>query len=249
MAGWQEVYGGRKLQCGATNEFYFKTRTGSPSLSQRSLYARTSMYTKLCTQLFTRLSGASCVNVNIGSDQGQWCYVDSSCAATIGGTLVPGRSDLSWKRCVQGADSMLRDSAPEQLASMSKSLDIDLGLLHKLAYPVLEHVQWADVAEAFLPDPLLNGNSVVKFVAQQVVERVRGGETMSIDTQSSLEPPHKIMHGDRVYTVERSPYLAFGHPGTYCQLKVGEDIEQLFNLGAAAAPGAAAGAERGEAPA
>jgi len=74
------------------------------------------------------------VNVNLGTDDGEWCYVDSVCSSINGGSHT--LEGVSWKKSQHRQDKMLRDYSPKELADLAMTTNLDLGLLHKMSYPL-----------------------------------------------------------------------------------------------------------------
>merc|ERR1712137_1154484 len=89
----------------------------------------------ICKQFFEVLNFNKCVNLNVGKDRGQWCYVDGACTDLKDGEPVRG-TKLSWKKCEKGPDDRLRDFPVRSLETIAIEHDVDLGLLHKMSYPL-----------------------------------------------------------------------------------------------------------------
>jgi len=87
----------------------------------------------------------------MGADEGQWCYVDASCKSLNGGMAVesPYGARASWKYCGEkgAGDKRLRDYMPEDLSTLADEKKLDMGLLHKMAYPLRQGPKvWNEVS-------------------------------------------------------------------------------------------------------
>lgn len=207
---WVEVYEHFGAQCGATNEFYLATQKNKlDSSAVKALQGFLGI--EFCDRFFEKLQGNYCVNINMGADVGQWCYVSNECDDLINGEAVPGTS-LSWKKC--GAqDLQLRNYTPEELSTLSRTEDLDLGLLHKMSYPLYKGHLWKEVQAAWG----ISGSP--ETLPQELREEMRkiaqSGKPFSFDTAEDNHPPHRIVFGTRVYDVNPSPDANGMHPGSW----------------------------------
>lgn len=140
-AVWNATYGkGKEVKCGSKVEFFV---------------AGGSMEDAFCDDFFSEMPNNLCVNVNMGADMGQWCYVDSSCSSLNGGAQTDFEG-MSWKMCdmksplsnedryFAGEDMIFRT---EKVASILTCCgDSDYENLLKLAYPMDRDHLWKDVS-------------------------------------------------------------------------------------------------------
>jgi hypothetical protein len=142
---WKETYSGG-VTCGRTEEFHPESHQAYEDSESGFKVLEAVLGDKYCTKFYEKLDGNYCVNVNIGKDEGQWCFVDSSCSDLNGGGPV-NQSSLNYKMCGTG-DAMLRDSSPEALAELATSAHLDLAFVFSMSYPKYEEngKLWKDVA-------------------------------------------------------------------------------------------------------
>lgn len=211
-------------------EFYFAT--GQTHLEGDELSKTfAGLGDEFCTNFYETLDTDYCVNVNMGVDKGQWCYVDSSCAALNGGAAVA--SDLSWKKCQAGQDKMFRDFEPEALMSFALAADLNFALLHKMSYPLYRGGLWKDVAAFWnvpltaldtVPEDILGsgygkltgpsqlqdfvvstgrwGGSSISEQHRSEMQAIKDSrKPFSFDMDSDQHPPHIIVEGEKVYLV------------------------------------------------
>lgn len=217
---WKETYA-NGVDCGSNLEFFLatgKTSLSNPLLSQ----VKAGMGDEFCTRFYETLDDNYCVNVNMGDDQGEWCFVDSSCSNLRGG--APTLGGVSWKKCEHGQDKMLRDYSPEQLAELAATAKLDLGLLHKMSYPLYKGHLWKEVSgfwnvpvtaistvpqgvplspkllQAFMA-PRWGDGSITPELRQEMQAIKDSGKPYSFDTALDNHPPHVIVEGEKVYLV------------------------------------------------
>jgi len=206
---WKQAYQRDATRCGLSNEFYFATSQHAPSSSAMLATLKGMMGGEFCDRFYQTLDDNFCVNVNMGDDRGQWCYVSAACAE---GTAVPGAA-LSWKQC--GAqDTQLRDFTPTRLSAFAADNNLDLGLLHKMSYPLYQGHLWGDV-EAFWGLGGKSASSMLPAVRQEIQAIVDSGKPYSFDTAEDNHPPHRIVVGRTVYAVSSSPTASMDHPGSW----------------------------------
>merc|ERR1712151_789539 len=72
------------------------TNTSNPPL-QYKMYSKDSAKDLICKRFWEVLDTDRCINLNVGKDEGTWCYVDSSCKTLNGGSEIGDQ--VSWKKC------------------------------------------------------------------------------------------------------------------------------------------------------
>lgn len=170
---------------------------------------------EFCHNFYMSLQGNMCVNRNLGADFGQWCYVSSQCTALNNGE--PGHP-LNMKLCT-AEDNNLRSNSPRQLASIAHSQNLDLGLLHKMSYPVSSHF-WPEVS-AFWG---INGTAsdLAPSLRKEMEDIAATGRPHSFDVATDHHPPHRIVVGQTVFAVHFSgpmDQLDGKQPGTWTALE------------------------------
>lgn len=215
---WKETYQSGVVSCGAGQEFYFKTKKSSPKSDQLN-GAMVGLKASICDEFYETLDHGDCVNLNVGKDKGQWCYVDAECPDLHGGGPVPG-TPLSWKLCQPGQDAMFRDFTPEQLYTIAQQDDLDLGLLHKMSYPLSK--AWEDKrfpeVQAFWGVGNETGESLPVWLREDMQKIVDTGKPYSFDNSLDERVPHTIVQGMKVWSVEDNEDRNDEHPGTWEQL-------------------------------
>jgi len=209
---WKQAYQSSKTTCGVSNEYYFLTEEHALEDSAKLEHLNKYSGQEFCHNFFETLDNDYCVNVNIGKDHGQWCYVSTACAQ---GAKVPTAS-VSWKQC-NAQDTRLREYTPEELSIFALDNDLELGLLHKLSYPVYKGHVWKDV-EAFWGWGSESVSLMPASLRREMQEIADSGKPFSFDTAENQHPPHRIVVGMTVYSVDYSPTMDGDHPGTYCVL-------------------------------
>merc|ERR1711879_1065614 len=105
---WKEVYHTKRVPCGSGSEFFFMTGETAPSeflvAQSRAMsspfnkeFSRKNRGQMFCREFFEKLDFNTCLNVNIGKDEGTWCYVDHRCKSLNDGAKLL-RSPISWKK-------------------------------------------------------------------------------------------------------------------------------------------------------
>merc|ERR1740123_1764158 len=168
---WRDAYKAQNMTCGNGPEFFFAT--GKKSLTKGEAFmSKMSLGPEFCARFYEKISESICVNVNMGEDQGQWCWVSSKCKSLAGGAAMP-QTKLAWKQC-SPRDKRLRDLTPEQLASKAVSLDLDLGLLHKMSYPLYKKALWGEVQHIWSPDTTATAALMMRApMARSVAEELQ----------------------------------------------------------------------------
>jgi len=211
---WKKTYASTMVECGQANEYFLSThKHATTSLERLSLYAN--LGGEFCDRFYMTLDDNFCVNVNMGEDDGEWCYVSRECTDA---TPVPGAA-LSWKQC-SAQDQRRGDLAPTTLAAFASDNDLDLGLLHKMSYPVHKDHLWGDV-EAYWG--LGNGTAdpMPFWVRNRMKKIADAGTPYSFDTAEDKHPPHRIVVGKSVYAVNPSGQDPQDpeHPGSWDKLE------------------------------
>jgi len=97
---------------------------------------------EFCLNFFEKLDSDRCVKVAPTRSEkwyGQsWCYVSDQCKGAQG---VP-QSFVNVKICKEGKDQLMGDLSLAQLLNVSRTLDLDPGLLVKLAYQTEQDFVW-----------------------------------------------------------------------------------------------------------
>lgn len=219
---WKQTYAKNPRSCGMANEFFFVTQ-GKPQNGFQLAGLKSALGGEFCERFYETIDDNYCVNVNMGTDNGQWCFVDSKCHSLNGGERM---ATHSWKKCHAKGDKMLREYEPEQLASLAKSAKLDIGLLHKMSYPLHKKLQWKDVSSFWgvpvkaltvVPDGLPKGSTLKglhEFLApkwgapklshsqkREMQTIMDSGLPYSFDTDDDQHPPHVIVQGKKVYLV------------------------------------------------
>lgn len=209
---WMETYKSGAIACGTGSEFYFHTHKMQP-LEDTMTTAKAKWGKMVCTDFYEKLNTNKCVNVNMGQDYGQWCYVDAACEDLNKGDKI-SNSQLSWKMCQTGKDASLRDSHPEELAQFSKDNDVWLAMLHKMSYPGERAGEggahlWKTVMASFGISPEV-GAWVENYSPEGMPNNLKAdaelikskGIPHSFDTRTDGKVPHMIVDGEKVYIVE-----------------------------------------------
>jgi len=223
---WKNSYEHLGARCGATNEFYFATKKHSLTGGEvDELYGHVGA--EFCEYFYKRIDASFCVNINMGEDQGQWCFVDAACSSLNGGAQVNGK--VSWKVCEPQQDSMLREYDPEALAKLAGAKQLDLGLLNKMSYPLSKY-RWKYVSSfwgadmdgltpASLPASSFpgitaesvkavlksrwgkKGRSIDEVMTDDLKRIADSNVPTTFDTAKDQHPPHVIVQGKTVYAV------------------------------------------------
>jgi len=217
---WKATYADKKIPCGVGSEFFFMTGETTPSKEaihraqntpnmQGADFIKGNRDDMFCKEFFETLDFNTCVNINIGHDEGTWCYVDSHCKNLNVGQKVPGY-DVSWKKCSAGSDRTFRNFTPEALFNFSKQNDIDMTVLDKLAYPghrggeeQIQLIHTYDFKEGTVPG--------------QVGMLINTSEPIFFDTHPDGHTPHVILHRGKAYRVDSVSKSERDetHPGTW----------------------------------
>lgn len=103
-----------------------------------------------CKDFYQKFNDNSCLNLNVGEDRGQWCYVSNDCQSLNGGEKVNG--GVNWKKCQGGSDwgdKMTRNLDPTALVSLTDKSGLLINTMVKLAYPTHSGALWKEVSPFF----------------------------------------------------------------------------------------------------
>merc|ERR1712151_395500 len=93
---WKDAYKSG-IKCGSGKEWAWEAiNTSNPPL-QYKMYSKDSAKDLICKRFWEVLDTDRCINLNVGKDEGTWCYVDSSCKTLNGGSEIGDQ--VSWKKC------------------------------------------------------------------------------------------------------------------------------------------------------
>lgn len=210
------------VMCGSGYEFNFVENYEEQEV--KSIQDAYNDNVGICVLFFKMILGNDCVNVNLGHDHGQWCYVMSSeCSDLNGGFVTEDNPMLATKKCKQGEDRMLRDYTPEELSHKAHREDLDLGFLAKMSYPVWDHGTWDEV-ETFWGFGNKSMSDFAKEYDGEMLEKLQGiaddGYAYVYDVSGDHKPPHHITMGMTVYSIEPNEDIDnLYHPGQWNLLK------------------------------
>jgi len=154
--------------CGRASELYFLSKYGYPQA-----YAPTEPIAgqphKVCADFFKNFKNSSCVNRDLHSfplessdiaGSQSWCYVSNDCLNLNGGTFATNplgfaiggwhnqisTSNLSWKICDDGADSVLRSKTVQELIDIGEESDVGMPTLLRLSFPAVS-MTWGEAQD------------------------------------------------------------------------------------------------------
>lgn len=205
---WKQAYQDGAIGCGAGQEWAWVTNSSGPPAIY-NLLSNDSIKELGCKRFWERLDSDRCVNMNLGKDEGTWCYVDSACKVLNGGSGID--KQLSWKTC-SAKDFKLRDYTPEELYNFSKQQDIGFGALLKLSYP------GSKTGERQLVSVGDFNKEIPTWVALKLKEFGHSTTPYWFDTNKNGIRPLIIVHGSKVFKVESGPAKDPQHPGTWTAL-------------------------------
>lgn len=224
---WKSTYKDRNVSCGVGNELLFLTGDNHPSektvdktktapVTSLISVPRGSWGQVFCTEFYERLNFSDCTNINIGNDEGTWCYVDPECNILNGGAKLH-QYNISWKQCSTD-DATLRDFTPDKLVKLAKKEDVSFGIMHKFAYP---GTRGNNVG--------IKGGTKVQLVQTFEFEngtwpsRLHKFENTSqpyfFDTHDDGHVPHVILYKGKAYRVDNAPNKNNKHPGSWMELR------------------------------
>mmetsp|Transcript_73935 Transcript_73935/g.208725 ORF Transcript_73935/g.208725 Transcript_73935/m.208725 type:complete len:245 (-) Transcript_73935:148-882(-) len=198
---WYDVYE-KNGMCGRSNEYFFASGIHQPA--PEHVVGLAGLWSAYCSDFFMRIDDNVCVNINIGTEYGQWCYVDAACE-DLNGAQGKGRitanKALRWKQCTSGRDRMLRDYSIKDLVGFTQRHGIPLHLADHLAWPTFYHGQWKQVGEFFTP-----GSKFAERMEWELREELEAivayGKPVVFHQTSTLKPPHMIVEGKTRFNVE-----------------------------------------------
>lgn len=201
---WKSAYKHETATCGKAKE-YFRADKNGPELYRTDI---AKVQTNLCASTFQRLDSTDCVNVNIGEDDGTWCYTDPLCQDLNGGGRVPGQ--LSWKKCRTHSltDKRLRDKTPEELEDFAKQVDLELAGLVRLAYPGSRASKGDLIDLAIFKNDTLPAELISKHK-----ELANNVDPVWFDTNKDAQLPIVIVHGAKSWKVDKTTSTDHMHPG------------------------------------
>mmetsp|Transcript_18687 Transcript_18687/g.50706 ORF Transcript_18687/g.50706 Transcript_18687/m.50706 type:complete len:254 (-) Transcript_18687:122-883(-) len=176
--GWKRLYATRLRNCGIVFE--------GP---------------KYCDGFWRKLEANLCVNVLLTPDLGQWCYVNDTCSALNGGTIVRQTRGLSWKLCRRG-DAGSRSLDVSTLLQHAAADGINPLLMLRMAYPTFPHAKWREVKEYFRTARNATGASRLPAKLQgRIEELLRSRQRTAFDSEDG-KPPFGILDGDRFWETD-----------------------------------------------
>mmetsp|Transcript_13379 Transcript_13379/g.39068 ORF Transcript_13379/g.39068 Transcript_13379/m.39068 type:complete len:338 (-) Transcript_13379:87-1100(-) len=221
---WRDTYAERKVECGKGLEYVPATRRGMSGIK-----AAETFHKRFCVQFYQRIDDNFCVNVDhtltldpMDYTGHQWCYVSSQCGSLLGGKLVDG-GQVAWKQCTRYKDNLLRVTTPEELSHLSQTLNLELGMLAKSAWPVWQRGKWPEVRNFFFGGTHATVNlmrndvrtdadaeRLAKIkraealkgarVQAELKQVIASGTAVLYDSEDGLTPFH-IVYGDKVYRI------------------------------------------------
>jgi len=155
-----------------------------------------------CKGFFRRVPDAVCVNDLPSEAPRQHCLVSGECRELNGGMPF---GPVSMKVCTQGQERALADSPPPELFSLAKRLDLDIGLLVKMAYPVSRVASWED-AQGFWAKHRLEPRLLPEQL-QAMQGIMDSGKPHVIDSGDG-HPPFAVVVGPKAYEISLNyPWL------------------------------------------
>lgn len=204
---WKTMYINGAIKCG-----YGKEIRNEANSSIQAMYEANNKFARevTCGRFWFRLDSNRCANLNVGKDEGTWCYVDPACKSLNGGGKSQGH--LLWKKCSHN-EPKLRDYAPEELHKISKQTDVWFGGLHKMSYP------GSKAGESQLANISDFKKEIPHWVTLKIKESGNSGKPYWFDTNANGNLPTVIVYGKKAYKVEDGTDQDVQHPGTWSILK------------------------------
>lgn len=212
---WQDAYFKKGVTCGQGHEMAHGNVDGAVQ----------------CRDFFERFDTNYCVNVGqSGVEDKQWCYVDSKCTNLKGGEHVSG-AEVSWKHCTE-KDPKTRELAMEELVVLSKSQDMSLSLLVKMAYPTLQMEpvptaeRWMFAQRAWgIHDGFPNATTAKFGLAtaqfDNMNEIAKRKQSIVILNSDAGYPPYGVVRGRRAYEIRAASAhnRDAKHPSTFTEAR------------------------------
>jgi len=200
---WRSVYHARiPAPCGMSNEYFFASGIHEPA--PEHVVGLSSLWSHFCTDFFMRIDDRVCVNVNIGSEYGQWCFVDAACGNLNGAEGkggITGNKRLKWKQCAsENGDVMLRDYTVDDLIAFADRNHIPFHVADHYAWPTFYHGQWKDVQEFFMPG-FKTSEKIHWELREELESIVAYGKPVVFDQTATFGPPHMVVEGHSRFNV------------------------------------------------
>lgn len=196
---WQDAYQKHNVKCGLGHEM--KLLGGAAKAFQPELKP---VYSQFCTLGYERFAGTTCLKTeHMSQNQDYWCYVDSMTCKSRD-LLHIENSTAAAKLCKKGKDDLASNHPISELTKRAQDLDMIVGLLLTLSYPMLETATWPEVEDWFL-----NGKNPKKLNHRALTELVRAKTPIIFDS-GGRKIPHYIINGTTVQKVDITKY-AHGH--------------------------------------
>merc|ERR1740129_334950 len=146
-----------------------------------------------CDGFFQHITEPICANFGMDAQQGQRCPVSTECAEH---NAFMKEGKLNFKYCTE-SDPSLKALSPTELRNFSDKYELDIGLLCKLAYPVVKGPTW-DAAKMLWtkPDQL----SLSREKMSDLLKIKDSGVPHVIDSNSG-HPPFAIVQGDSAWEI------------------------------------------------
>lgn len=179
--------------CGSGHELDWITKYAPPSIKK-------TLEQEICPFFFERLDTAACVEAAFGHNtRDSWCFVSPQCQPA---DLAHDTASVKVKRCVAGKDERLVDKTPDELWTMAKEYNVDVGLMIKWAYPVFSETQgeahWPAIQAAIGVRPTHHGNMTYKM--QVYKDTAKANKPMVFDSFDGKNP-FGLVWGDKVWEI------------------------------------------------
>lgn len=205
---WKQAYQ-NGIKCGSGKEWAWEaTNTRDPPLQYKMFYNDTNK-DLVCHRFWSVLNTDRCINLNVGKDEGSWCYVSSSCKTLNGGAKIGNES--SWKRC-SGKEPKFSDYTPEELYNFAQKNDIWFGGLVKISHP------GSKIGEQRIATVDEFNESIPTWVAVKLKEVKATKKPYWFDTNKNGTMPFVIVHDKKAYKVESGSKQDPEHPHTWSKL-------------------------------
>merc|ERR1719195_2561453 len=184
------------LQWGAGKEWAWETSDVSTPPLQYKMFYNDSAKEQVCKRFWELLDTSRCINLNVGKDEGTWCYVNSACKTLNGGSEISDQ--FSWKKC-SAHELKFSDYTPEELFMFSHQHDIWFGGLEKISHP------GSKIGESQLVGVNDLNDEIPTWVALKLKEFGIKNMPYWFDTNENGTMPFMIVHDNKVYKVESGP--------------------------------------------
>lgn len=205
---WKQAYQSG-IECGSGKEWAWEaTPIRKPPL-QYWVYSYDSTKKLICKNFWEVLDSDRCINLNVGKDEGTWCYVHSSCKTLNGGSEI--NDQFSWKKCAHD-ELKFSDYTPQELYNFSQQNDIWFGGLEKISHP------GSRVGERQLVNVDDFSYEIPTWVALKLKKFGTSTRPYWFDTNDNGTMPFMIVHDNKVYRVDAGPVQDPQHPRTWSTL-------------------------------